>query len=386
LSFLLSSRARAAEEFARAEAREAEEAIRRAAMEEADRRRAVAANAEDGVEAEEEEGDGETEGEERTHAELEPPNAASGSPHLLGLPATAASQAAMGTSVSSIDTGVFKFELRSTAGSEQQQPMAAPTVAAEFHPPVQVYARKLDLRHGASGSASAAASSSAAPAAKAAPLVPIGGLQQLHLEPEGDCGSGSRSRRSSSTSSRASGNRIDVHLSQLPFRLVLLTFSVDHLPHCTNAILHALMHNSADACGHAASSSPAAAGATADSSSCSSGSAVIPTSLRPCFFSFTQAGSEVSLIVEEVSVREFPSSCGPQHRSLWRAIQVSQGSDAAGEAGASLVAPLSAILAQHSIPILYLSTANLDYILVAENQVDEAIQALTRDMNVLVDS
>jgi len=422
LSFLLESRQRASEELARAEAREELEAVRRARMEEEDRRRAVAADAEDGVEAQEDEEeerglDTDAEGRQEREARLESSTAtAAGTPQLLGLPVPAASargagDVPLGSSVtSSIDTGIFKFELRSTADSEQlytSTPHAAAPAAVDLHSSARVYAQKLDVPHGHGGDARAAGAVESAVSHPAPSVVPFAtpagpaaglssGLQQLHMEAEGDPADddadGLRPRSGSAS--------IDVHLSQLPFRLVLLTFAAEHLPHCTHAILHALMHSSAadaNAAAACAASTAAASSAHATAPSAPSspafapssslgGSAAIPSALRPCFFSFTQAGGDVSLIVESSCVDAFPAACVKQHRSVWRAIQVSQGSDAAGTAGASLVAPLSAILAQHGVSILYLSTASLDYILVAEHQVQQAIAALNRDMNVLIDA
>jgi hypothetical protein len=193
-----------------------------------------------------------------------------------------------------------------------------------------------------------------------APAPSSSSLQRLHLEEEGD-----------PTEDSSASGRIDCHLSKLPFSLVLLTFHSDHLPHCTHAILRALMPVNSLTDESAPASSLAAAAS--------------PTALRPGFFSFTQAGSEVSLIIEQSTVSSFPAACVTQHRSIWRAIQVSQGSEAEGEAGASLVAPLSAVLAQHGVSILYVSTSQFDYILVAEQQLEEAIQTLTKEMHVTVE-
>ena len=52
---------------------------------------------------------------------------------------------------------------------------------------------------------------------------------------------------------------------------------------------------------------------------------------------------------------------------------------------AGLVAPLSSILAAVNVSIYYLSTYNLDYILVAEKEVELALNTLTSIMNVMVE-
>lgn len=367
LDFLVDSRRRAHEELAKAELREQEEAQRRARMEEEDRLRAIAG----GDEAIEEPAAAASHHEGISALALHD-QSSSDSPLLL--PARSAS-GSVGSYAGQTD--IFEFELRSQAtGSPTQSIVGAPlareanVTATKLAQDVFTHASsasRLPQQHQQQPPSHAAAAVSvpaAMPPASSSSASVAAPLPHLAQESEGD----------------ADGSQgIDMHLSTLPFRLVLLTFHVDHLPACTHAILHALMHPS--------SSSSASGAAAAPSSSPSPAS--VPTSLRPNFFSFTQAGTEVSLILEACFVPLFPRGVVTQHRSVWRAIQVSLGSEIGGEEGAGaggLVAPLSATLAREGFSIFYLSSATLDYVLVAEHALERAIQTLRVNMKVLVDS
>lgn len=396
LSFLLESRRRAHEELAKAELREAEEAAARRLMEEEDRARANAQDAGDEADA-----DAEAETDDQLYAQGEADadafgddqSRASGSVHMgasrgrpsrvPGAGATShpsALEGSLSSSISSMGPDIFQFDLRSTRADSpapSEAALARPTAAAT------AFASHLYSSPREAGAPTPLTGPQQPRSLHFSPAASSASLQQLHLEAEGsgdECGG----------DADETDGRIDMHLSKLPFRLVLLTFHAEHLPQCTHAILYALMHSSASMASHS-SSSASAADAAAGSDESADGSASAPSapaSLRPCFFSFTQAGSEISLIIEAevVDLCNFPSSLVTRHSAVWCAVQVSQGSEAAGDAGASLVAPLSAILARNGYSIYYLSTANLDYVLVAEREVERAIAALTRDMHVMVDS
>jgi len=271
-------------------------------------------------------------------------------------------------SSSTAQTDIFQFELRSddgasTPASSLRTQTALPAASAN------AAASKLPLPgHPADSSDSHAQSTlddplpSAAIASDSSALAPaVSSSSDAAREPA--C---------------AHSQGIDMHLSKLPFRLVLLTFPVDHLPACTHAILHALMHPS-----NMTGANANSAAASASASSSSAAPVALPTAFRPNFFSFTQAGSEISLILEASCASHFPPHLVTQHHSVWCALEVSQGSDASD--AASLVAPLSAILARHAHAIYYLSTASLDYILVAEQHVEDAIQVLSQSLSVMVD-
>ena len=353
LDFLVDSRRRAHEELAKAELREQEEAQRRSRMEEEDRLRAIAG----GEEGMEDPAAAATQHDGHGISALALDDQSSTDSPLL--PATRSVGSYTG------QTDIFEFELRSQAtGSPTQSVVGAP-LGREANVTAMKLAQDA-FSHASQPHQSypphpAAASIPAAlPPVASSSSVPAS-LPSLAQESEGaDDGS----------------QGIDMHLSTLPFRLVLLTFHVDHLPACTHAILHALMH-------------PSSAAAASSSSSPAAASPSVPTSLRPNFFSFTQAGSEVSLILEACFVPLFPRGVVTQHRSVWRAIQVSLGSEIGGEEGAGaggLVAPLSATLAREGFSIFYLSSATLYYVLVAEHALERAIQTLRVHMNVLVDS
>jgi hypothetical protein len=329
LHFLVESRRKVQEAMAIAEQEEIEAERRRSLMEQEDMRRANEGT----------EGGGE---EEDDRADDPPADESSASFRAsLGIPVPSRSDPPLPPSVASSvssSSDLFHFSLASnttvstipTAATATSANIAANVLASKLPPPTAARASHSESEGRFTRPRSP---SHAAPSA---------GLQQLCRESEGG------------------DEGIAMHLSKLPFRLVLLTFHAQYLPQCTCAILHALLQSSA----------PSAA--------------TTPAHFRPSFFSFTQAGSQVSLIVEASCLPLFPSHIVTQHRSVWAALQVSQGTESTDPAG--LVAPLSSVLAKVGVSIYYLSTCNLDYILVAEKEVELALDALQRSMNVIVDS
>jgi hypothetical protein len=160
---------------------------------------------------------------------------------------------------------------------------------------------------------------------------------------------------------REDDGAIAMHLSKLPFRLALLTFHAKHLPECAFAIMQALLQPSDCSESHCASSKQ----------------------MRPSFFSLTQAGLQVSIIVESSCAALFPAHLVTRHRSTWYALQVSQGTESMDAAG--LVAPLSSLLASANCSIYFLSTSNNDFVLVDEKEVQLALDTITASMRVMVD-
>lgn len=332
LHFLVESRRKVQEAMALAEEEEREAERRRIQMEEEDMKRAN------------EEGE--------TTAEGELDSSISDGPHAadaLRIPLPSRDDQllppSMASSLSS-GTDIFHFSLQSSASTlSTMTTQAAPTATTTI--PSRSTSIERDHRF----------------TAPPPSLTPIIDLHQMSMEPEGPEGEAA----------------VDMHLSMLPFRLVLLTFHAKYLPQCTFAILHALMRGSSSGVAAAASSAdgaPAAAAVETD--------ATVPAHLRPSFFSFTQAGTQVSLIVEASCLPLFPAHIVTPHKSVWNALQVSQGTESSDPA--ALVAPISSILAKVGVSIYYLSTFNLDYILVAEKEIQLALEALAQTVNVMVDS
>ena len=94
------------------------------------------------------------------------------------------------------------------------------------------------------------------------------------------------------------------------------------------------------------------------------------------FVSWTKAGGEVSLIIDEATLQKCPQLCESTNApdgsdgECWRALQVHDGADALGTpiAQTGVVSKLSEPLAAKGIAILYIGTLSCDYILVPEMQ------------------
>merc|ERR1712086_722247 len=97
------------------------------------------------------------------------------------------------------------------------------------------------------------------------------------------------------------------------------------------------------------------------------------------FLSWTKTAEEVSLIIDEPTLQTVPMLLqtigNPQP---WRAMQVHEGADSWGHpiAQTGIVARLSEPLAANGIAIFYVGTFSSDYVLVPENQLQEAKDAL----------
>jgi len=364
LQYLIESRRRAAEALAKAEMEERERAEKQRLMEEEDRRRAM--------ERSEEEERVEREAEEKEEMERDGIHVDGASPSSNPIPIPSVGSQSPASIASTAETDMFPLSIASSASAmaakeaahaaqhaqSPHQPLA--TISSlQLGSPIESTHAPFQSPHHSDFQAtrtrfqSTAGSGSVMDASVTSNL-----LQRLHLEGEDG-------------EAEAESDAIAMNLSRLPFRLCLLTFHARHLPLCMHAIMQVLLM-------------PGKSGSTPyDQSSPSSASSLLPTCLQPNFFSFTQAGDQISLIVETDAVSLFPSHIVSQHKLVWNAIQVSQGSESLDTAG--LVAPLSVILASVNVSIYYLSTYNLDFILVAENQVHIAIDTLKQRMNVLVD-
>ena len=97
--------------------------------------------------------------------------------------------------------------------------------------------------------------------------------------------------------------------------------------------------------------------------------AAIPQELADCaFFSVTKTRDELSLVVPEtVSINS------PHIEKGWKVLKVEAMLDF-GLVG--VISKISAILADHNIPVFVLSTYNTDYILAKESHLEKTVLAL----------
>jgi hypothetical protein len=140
--------------------------------------------------------------------------------------------------------------------------------------------------------------------------------------------------RSSTSSSRPR------RLKLLHFRLVLASIKKEHLEVCTNALLKLLLFPSSN----------------------------------DRFFSYNDTSDEVSLILDENAVLQFPPEILQHTNQIWRAFQVDEGP--LGFESTGIVSSISHPLARARIPIYYLSTYQTDYTMVEEETLPAAIAAL----------
>lgn len=94
------------------------------------------------------------------------------------------------------------------------------------------------------------------------------------------------------------------------------------------------------------------------------------------FFSFTVSGDELSLILDDELMADFPEDVLAVHSSQWKSVQVDFGS--LGFTDMGVVSLLADILAQEGISIYYLSTFSTDFILVEATQVEQTISVVSR--------
>ncbi|KAL6077117.1 GATS protein-like 3 [Balamuthia mandrillaris] len=95
------------------------------------------------------------------------------------------------------------------------------------------------------------------------------------------------------------------------------------------------------------------------------------------FFSVTMTKDEVSMIIDDELLEYFDMDLLEVHDKTWRGIQVEQGSMGTAETGA--VSMLADVWANEGISIYYLSTFQTDFVLVEEEQLQEAIQVLLQE-------
>jgi len=139
-----------------------------------------------------------------------------------------------------------------------------------------------------------------------------------------------------------------IHISALQNKLIIAHFPKSQLPQCAFAILK-----------------------------------IVLDQRRTNFFSYTCAGNDVSVIVDQENVSAFPEGVLSVNGSTWQALRVALGHGGLESVG--LVAPLSRQLAQAKISIYYLSTFNTDLTLVLDKESQRALDVLANNPEVLVD-
>jgi len=92
------------------------------------------------------------------------------------------------------------------------------------------------------------------------------------------------------------------------------------------------------------------------------------------FFCCTQADGEISLMLDEISIKKFSGDILVELSERWKAIQIYEGAEAINETG--WVQRLSQPLAKEGIDMLYLSTYHTDLILVEEHNQLRAVKLL----------
>ncbi|KAI0046624.1 hypothetical protein FA95DRAFT_1493719 [Auriscalpium vulgare] len=95
------------------------------------------------------------------------------------------------------------------------------------------------------------------------------------------------------------------------------------------------------------------------------------------FLSITRTSGEISIVGECLGAEEDSAGADlAKAKATWRCIKIA-GPMSFGLTG--VMADLTAPLKQAKIPIFALSTWNTDYILVPENKIDRAVEALKED-------
>jgi len=150
---------------------------------------------------------------------------------------------------------------------------------------------------------------------------------------------------SSDSSKHWSRSLSKLKVDTLPYRLFLVSVQRDSLDSCIKPLLHLSFYSD----------------------------------MRSTFFSYTDTDEEISLILDEESVRYFKSAVGSNVSFTvapdgWKAIQVDEEATMIDATG--IIANLSAPLTDAGIGMIYLSAYECDLILVQESQIDEAVSCL----------
>jgi len=97
------------------------------------------------------------------------------------------------------------------------------------------------------------------------------------------------------------------------------------------------------------------------------------------FFSYTDTSSEISIVMDEETFKEFPEDTLELSPKLYRALEFTSGPSSS----AYLVHSMSDPLARAGISIFYISTYETDYTLIAEEDIHRAVDCLRKSFPLL---
>lgn len=92
------------------------------------------------------------------------------------------------------------------------------------------------------------------------------------------------------------------------------------------------------------------------------------------FFSFTQTDTTLSIIMDDATLSLFPDHTLNTHAGDWRLISIGDGPLGFDECG--IVSEFSRPLSENGIGLFYLSTFSSDYIMVNDQDFDQAVSCL----------
>ncbi|KAF9436776.1 GATS protein-like 3 [Entomortierella beljakovae] len=99
------------------------------------------------------------------------------------------------------------------------------------------------------------------------------------------------------------------------------------------------------------------------------------------FFSFTRTDNSLSLIMDDVTMSLFPEHTLNTHEGDWRLISIGEGPLGFDECG--IVSEFSLPLCDSKISLFYLSTFCSDYIMVSDEDFEQALACLCKTANVI---
>lgn len=92
------------------------------------------------------------------------------------------------------------------------------------------------------------------------------------------------------------------------------------------------------------------------------------------FFSFTQTDTTLSIIMDDATMSLFPDHTLNTHAGDWRLISIGDGPLGFDECG--IVSEFSRPLSENGIGLFYLSTFSSDYLMVNDQDFDQAVSCL----------
>jgi len=94
------------------------------------------------------------------------------------------------------------------------------------------------------------------------------------------------------------------------------------------------------------------------------------------YFSFTIRRDEVSMIVDQNFVSQFPQDLVHVHPDTWEGIEITAGTMSSLSGTVGIVSSISYMLAKNQISIYYLSTFTTDFLFVKNNMIEKSMSCL----------